>query len=655
MKIITKVSLTSTLILLVVVALLTLNASQNVNKLFKQNEKQQIETVTAGVENEMKSQFDLLTIGLEPIIQNQQILEAFAARDRGKLAQLTLPLMDKLKEQGVLQFQFHLPDATSFYRVHEPEKYGDDLSSFRQTVVEANNKHTVVKGLEGGVSGAGFRYVVPLEYKGNYIGSVELGMGLANDFLNKFKDDYDGEWTLYGVENSETAWLASTTKEKESNITNNQLKKLQQNKNVSFIKNDKFILAIPLADYSGSMNWYMEREIDYTAFLKQENSQRTTLILVGLISSIIGLLILIYIMRRILKPLSTITSKMEQVSTGDLTLEKINVSSKDEIGILADCFNTMTDSLKSLILNMRDKSMELTSNAHSITHSIQDSEESTNNIVHAIKNINSDSQNTMTSTEESTKAMEEMTIGIVRVADNSSTIAQAANAMNELAMNGNEAILSAVNQMDTIEQHTNTITNIVTNLNENSNEIGTIMQLITGIAEQTNLLALNAAIEAARAGEAGKGFAVVADEIRKLADQTSHSASQVHELISDIQSKSNDAMQSMDSSRNEVNEGAQAIHHVGDIFKDIKSAINNITEQIDDLSALAEEMSAGSEEVTASVQEITFMTNNAVENANHASEAVEHQLAITTELANASKNLSEMSKALEESVHQFKI
>ena len=204
MRIITKISLISAIILILLITVLTYNASQNISDLLEANKEQQVTTVTTGLENILDSQFNLLTIGLEPVIQNPQIIEAFANRDRERLAQLTLPLMDKLNEQGVRQFQFHLPNMTSFYRVHEPEKFGDDLSAFRQTVVEANKTNKIVQGLEGGVAGVGFRYVVPVEYNGQHIGSVELGMGITDQLLNNFKEDYGGEWTLYGIDNTKS-------------------------------------------------------------------------------------------------------------------------------------------------------------------------------------------------------------------------------------------------------------------------------------------------------------------------------------------------------------------------------------------------------------------------------------------------------------------
>lgn len=655
MKITAKVSLICSLVLIFIVATLTINATYSVEKAMKQVEESDIDFVLNGVENSLQSQFDLLTIGTIPIVENEQIIEAFAARDRNRLAQLTLPIMEQLNEQGIRQFHFHLPDATSFFRVQSPEEYGDDLSSFRHTVVEANEQQTLVSGLEGGVSGAGFRYVVPLSYNNEHVGTVELGMGITEDLLAQYKEDYNGEWTLFGVENEDPQFMISTTTEKETVINASQMTQLLKTESVSFINEETLVIAIPLTDYSGEVKWFLQSEIDFSAMIAQEKQSVYMLLLIGGIMAVIGLAILFIFLRKLLKPLRTITSNVEKIADGDLTLQQEISTKKDEIALLSNSFSTMTNNLKTLITNIQEKSSELTENTNTITTSIQESEVGTRAITNSIMQINSHAQQTADACTETTRAMNEMTQDILRVAEDTSQIAQSATIMNTMTAQGNEAVANTVNQMELIEQRSEHFSQIINELNSDSNEIGSIMQMITGIAEQTNLLALNAAIEAARAGEAGKGFAVVAEEIRKLADQTTNSATKVHDLIFEIQTKTEEAVESMATNNIEVREGTELIHQVGNMFATIQTSVDTLTNQIDDLLTLSKEMSASSEQVSASVQEIYSTATRSAEASTEVAAVTEQQLAMVEAIGQATQMLKEMSHELNESTRRFKI
>lgn len=655
MKITAKVSLVSSIVLIFIVATLTINAAYNVEKAMKQVEESDLEFILKGVENSLQSQFDLLTIGTIPIVENEQIIEAFAARDRERLAQLTLPTMEQLNSQGIRQFHFHLPNATSFFRVQSPEEYGDDLSSFRHTVVEANKHQTLISGLEGGVSGAGFRYVVPLSYNNEHIGTVELGMGITENLLTQYQEDYSGEWTLYGVENEKPQFMIGTTTEKESVINASQIAQLLNAQSINFIDNETLVIAIPLTDYSGEVKWFLQSEIDYSAMITHEKQSVYVLLLIGSGIAVIGLVILFIFLRKLLKPLSTITSNVEKIADGDLTIRHEVSTKKDEIALLSNSFNTMTDNLKAVITNIQEKSSKLTESTNTINTSIHESEVGTRAIANSIMKINNHAQQAADVCTETAHAINEMTQGIVRVAEDTSQIAQSATMINTMTSQGNKAVANTVNQMELIEQRSEHFSQIINELNANSNEIGSIMQMITDIAEQTNLLALNAAIEAARAGEAGKGFAVVADEIRKLADQTTNSATKVHNLIFDIQTKTETAVQSMAANNTEVREGTSLIHQVGDTFATIQTSVNTLTNQIDDLLALSEEMSANSEQVSASVQEISSTAIRSAEASNEVATVTEQQLAMVEEVGQATRILKEMSDELNESTRRFKI
>jgi methyl-accepting chemotaxis protein len=156
-----------------------------------------------GVENGVNNVIDQKVmdseIALNLIAKNPVIMETFANKDREKLLFLLKDSYSLIKDD-VKQFQFHLPDSTSFLRLHKPEKFGDDLSSFRFTVNKANKDKTIVKGIEEGVAGYGLRVVMPVEYKGEHLGTVEFGHNFGNAFLENIKSLYKGDYFIYSFE-----------------------------------------------------------------------------------------------------------------------------------------------------------------------------------------------------------------------------------------------------------------------------------------------------------------------------------------------------------------------------------------------------------------------------------------------------------------------
>jgi len=220
---------------------------------------------------------------------------------------------------------------------------------------------------------------------------------------------------------------------------------------------------------------------------------------------------------------------------------------------------------------------------------------------------------------------------------------------------GNQLIQHAMQQMEKINDSFKESSSVVNKLTERSKEVGQIAALITGIADQTNLLALNAAIEAARAGEQGRGFAVVADEVRTLAEKTSVSAKQVSELIVVIQKESLSSMQSMDKVNTEVHEGLKQIHEAGEIFERILSSAQHVAQQSQEVSVTAEEMSASSKHVAASVETMTNIAQTSAHSSQSVAASSQEQLASMEEISSASESLAKKAQELKNLINTFKL
>lgn len=250
------------------------------------------------------------------------------------------------------------------------------------------------------------------------------------------------------------------------------------------------------------------------------------------------------------------------------------------------------------------------------------------------------------STAETSKTMEEMSQSIQRIAETTATISEASMQSTNEAEEGNESIQKVVKQMESISKSVHDSAATIKLLGERSQEIGAIINLITDIAAQTNLLALNAAIEAARAGEQGKGFAVVADEVRKLAEQSEKSAQEIDHLVKEIQHEANRSVTSMDGVIHEVEGGLDVVHKSGEAFQSILKSIKSVAEQILDASAISEQMSASTEEVTASVAEMSAAINELADNVQNINSATQSQLATIDESSALAGSLKDISNEL---------
>jgi putative methionine-R-sulfoxide reductase with GAF domain len=309
------------------------------------------------------------------------VREAFAKRDREVLVDETLGSYLALKSKfDVSQMQFHEPPARSFVRLHQLDKYGDDLSSFRATVVEANEKHRPVAGIEIGRGGLGVRGVVPVSYNAEYIGTVEYGLDIGQDFLTAMKDQYDADWTLLlSKEPAEVATFQGTMGEI-SGPTEDLLLQVSTLQDPFFAPADAYrralagepvierlstedgeysILSAPVYDYSHKIIGVVDIITDYTiarTLLRQTVLRTLGILAVSLLLS--GLLIG-WLITRTLRPVGALTSTANAIAAGDLN-RTAQVTSRDEIGDLAASFNSMTGQLRSMITTLEQRVAERT-------------------------------------------------------------------------------------------------------------------------------------------------------------------------------------------------------------------------------------------------------------------------------------------------------
>lgn len=621
----------------------------------RDQEKAKAELLRNDVNVKISDVFSSLNAMLVPVLENSELIQAFAERDRDKLRSLTVPSMKHFMEHGVEQYHFHLPNAISFLRVHQPEKFGDDLSTTRLAVVAANADKKAIDGVEEGKGGLGFRHVEPVMFQGQHIGSVELGVGLNQGFIDELKKQFSGEWRLYGITEDKPALLLSTEKQPAEMIFDSKIvDDIRQNKSNYYQQGVQFISVFPLTDYAGTGKWFLVNTVDQTEAIAAIRTRMWTEIGFGFALAAGITLVFVAFMRKILQPVSRIGEQANALADrgGDLTAT-IALHSNDEIGDLANAFNrflgtvrTMVDTVKKDSAHVVEISRQMAESAHQTGKSSEDVAVTTGQIADGAAR---QAQQIHIITEMMNQSRQEMQSGLAEAERTFNT----AKATTKAAREGRDAITDAIANLDTVSRTVQFATDSVSKLGRRSGEIGEIVTLITAIADQTNLLALNAAIEAARAGEQGRGFAVVAEEVRKLAEESAHATKQITSLINDIQAETSVTVRTMESNLQAVNVQVNVIESGGAALKRIVTAIEQTEGDAQNIHTKLSSLVQTTEEIAKSTAEISKIIEEHASSSQQVASAAQQQSAIAQEMAAASVELENIAQSLRDEMFRF--
>jgi len=306
------------------------------------------------------------------------------------------------------------------------------------------------------------------------------------------------------------------------------------------------------------------------------------------------------VFKSVADPLAIVSKVVEAVESGDLTV-RANVPHGGGLGKLAVKINSMADQT----LDVIGKLSEVIDNLGSSTTTLSKSADSLESAV----------SNATMQSATSASAAEEMYATAEEIARNCCHAADSAKQTSEAARDSEKVIMETAALMENLSQGAVRTTEIVQNLGESSDKIEEIVVTIEGIADQTNLLALNAAIEAARAGEQGRGFAVVADEVRRLAERTAQATREISVMIKDIQGQTKEVVQSMGEEAEKVKHGAAASEKSGQAVAEIISLVSQLDEKVAQIATAAEQQSATTQEMTHSLQSISEAVSTASDEA----------------------------------------
>jgi len=367
------------------------------------------------------------------------------------------------------------------------------------------------------------------------------------------------------------------------------------------------------------------------ADVKYETVHKSTLItslLIGLIGLCIVISVSVVVLRGIMGPLAMQVSILKDMAQGEGDLTKrLDNNRKDEFGELGEWFNQFVEKLSRTIGQVADTSLQVASAANQL-HS-------------TAGQIATGAEEVASQTGTLATASEEMAATSGEIAQNCQLAAENAKRASESADSGRAIVSETIGGMTKIAAQVKQTAVTVESLGVRSEQIGTIVGTIEDIADQTNLLALNAAIEAARAGEQGRGFAVVADEVRALAERTTKATKEIGDMIKSIQHETKGAVSSMEEGVRQVEKGTDASVKSGSALKDILEQVNEVTMQINQIATAIEQQTATTSEITRNISEITDVVQESAKGA--------------AETAAASAQLSQLAEGLQSVVREFKL
>jgi len=674
---------------------------------FLQAEQLNLEAKYNGVIKALEDKSNIATAMALVVAAMPDVQNAFGEQDRDKLSALTLPFFKKEKERlSLAQFQFHLPPATSFLRLHKPAKFGDDLSSIRQTVIEVNKNKTTVSGIEKGVAGLGIRGVVPVYQDKTHIGSVEFGIKLNDKLLMPMKEAMGVNISVVIPDGQGFKYLAKTHSLSIPQKSYPWLGKMMKAQEIHFKqvqKDGKDLMTVfgPLKDYNGKTIGVLAIPADISGTIAAIQKTMAKMAAGGILALVITMVVMYLLMNALIhSPMRTLVEKFQLAGQGDLTvamemksLHCANCSdilqcSKPECssyGKNGKCWE-QSGSLSTNVECPKILTGEYTScrecNIYKTSVTDEFAELSTTfnafvaNIRRMVQDLHESVEATTSASSELSDLSQGMQDGASSASERTQTVAAAAEEMsvnmNSVAAASEEASTNVNMVATATEEMSATISEISSNTDEASNiatraveqassasakvdvlgeaavKISKVTEVISDISAQTNLLALNATIEAARAGEAGKGFAVVANEIKELARQTSEATQQIKSQIEGIQS-------STDETVTEI--------------RDITEVINKVNEIVSTIAAAIEEQAATTGEIGGNVQQAAIGISEVNENVAHTS-SVAGEIAgdisqisvITDEMTESSgkvnmsaESMTALAGKLEKMVKQFKV
>ena len=389
--------------------------------------------------------------------------------------------------------------------------------------------------------------------------------------------------------------------------------------------------------------------------MKDAKNAKIVGLVVGLIVIIASIIIGIVTADIIAKPIRMVVTYMQNLANGDLRQEPLAINSQDELRTLVDATNTMNNQLRSTLTVINDVAETVAANSEEIAQSSNEVRSGAEQVARTMQELAEGAEQQASSATDLAQIMDNFSSTVDIATQEGEQLMTHSQNVRDLTLTGQRYMNDSTQQMNDIDDIVQIAVQKVEGLNEQSKEISELVLVIDSIADQTNLLALNAAIEAARAGEQGKGFAVVADEVRKLAEQVSLSVTDISSIVTRIQDETADVTKSLQAGYAEVKKGTAQITETDATFRQISEEVNGMSNNIQTITTNLEGISNTTSQINRAIDDIAAISQQAAAGVEETSATVQETASTLEEVARGTDQLATRAEELNHQVNYFKL
>lgn len=405
---------------------------------------------------------------------------------------------------------------------------------------------------------------------------------------------------------------------------------------------------------SKATNWKIVAAMSMSELTKDTGVIQKTFIIVLLLMVIISIIVAILFTRPIYRKIMTVVSGFHKVVAGDLTAQ-VTIHSKDEFSILGQQFNEMVQSMSQIVKNVADSSTNVLDASVELANMAEETNASISEVSRAVEEVSRGASEQAQYSAEGAQGVSDLAARMNQIEETTYIIDSLTNSTNQLTTQGLGRVEELIQKSNSTEASTEQVSKLVLEMSQSMERITAISNAIDMITEQTNLLSLNASIEAARSGEAGKGFAVVANEIRKLAEQSKASTVQIKATINEIQQKTELSVNAMNQTKETVKEQVAVVDQTQKVFQDIMNAVSDLTTRVSEIKKYTEYMAEKKDNIVDQIENISAISEETASASEEVTASTEQIASTMDEISKYASNLNKLAEELKSKVNQFKV